>query len=269
VLAVLGRDRVYRAGDAALGCLGRQRRDPDHQRRYVKADLTQLSSALRRVLTVAVNDSSASRRRSPDSDRSADYEAQVRQPRPASSARRPPDNLANQIELQYATIAQAEAQQASALAKTSKPSGAGAAKTLTQTEAGTRQSLNRPPQPMPAPRPIAGEPGLIAAQPISSKLSAPGKAACGDCRAPSGAGRGQAQARLTKITPRRRRRRASGSPAWRLRQHRSNLIAVVRCHVYVIANYKETAAHARQAGQPVDVVVDTFSKRNCVAASRA
>jgi membrane fusion protein (multidrug efflux system) len=54
------------------------------------------------------------------------------------------DNLANQVELQYATIAQAEAQRASALAlQTEAQQEQERQQSLTRTEAGTRQKFEQ------------------------------------------------------------------------------------------------------------------------------
>ncbi|MDU0959479.1 MAG: biotin/lipoyl-binding protein, partial [Bradyrhizobium sp.] len=84
---------------------------------YVRADLTQLSSRVAgEVLKVAVSD--FQRVKAGDlliQIDPADYEAQVSQAEATvEAAQAALDNLSNQIELQYATIAQAEAQQVSA-----------------------------------------------------------------------------------------------------------------------------------------------------------
>jgi membrane fusion protein (multidrug efflux system) len=87
---------------------------------YVRAELTKLSSRVAgEVLTVAVND--FQRVKAGDllvQIDPADYEAQVAQAEAGvAAAQAALDNLANQVELQYATIAQAEAQQVSAAAQ--------------------------------------------------------------------------------------------------------------------------------------------------------
>src|SRR6202166_3307263 len=87
---------------------------------YVRAELTRLSSRVAgEVLTVAAND--FQRVKAGDllvQIDPADYEAQVAQAEAAvAGAQAALDNLANQVELQYATIAQAEAQQVSAAAE--------------------------------------------------------------------------------------------------------------------------------------------------------
>ena len=83
---------------------------------YVQGRLTRLSSRVAgEVLVVAVND--YQRVKAGDllvQIDPADYEAQVAQAEAGvAAAQAALDNLANQVELQYATIAQGEAQQAS------------------------------------------------------------------------------------------------------------------------------------------------------------
>jgi len=87
---------------------------------YIRADNTRLSSRVAgEVLVVAVSD--FQRVKAGDllvQIDPADYEAQVAQAEAGvAGAQAAFDNLANQIELQYATIAQAEAQRASAQAR--------------------------------------------------------------------------------------------------------------------------------------------------------
>jgi membrane fusion protein, multidrug efflux system len=84
---------------------------------YVRSDLTHLSSRIAgEVLVVAVSD--YQRVRAGDllvQVDPADYEAQVAQADAAvGAAQAALDNLANQVELQYATIAQGEAERVSA-----------------------------------------------------------------------------------------------------------------------------------------------------------
>src|SRR6202040_956548 len=87
---------------------------------YIKAELTRLSSRVAgEVLTVAVRDFQHVKagdllvQIDP-----ADYQAQVDQAEAGvAAAQAALDNLANQVELQYATIAQAEAQLVSAQAQ--------------------------------------------------------------------------------------------------------------------------------------------------------
>src|SRR6202035_520613 len=114
---------------------------------FVRADLTRLSSRVAgEILTVAVNDSQ--RVKSGDllvQIDPADYDAQVAQAEAGVAAAQAAfDNLANQVELQYATIAQAEAQLVSAQAQEVEArQEQERQQSLTQTEAGTRQKLEQ------------------------------------------------------------------------------------------------------------------------------
>src|SRR5260221_2678667 len=114
---------------------------------YVRAELTRLSSRVAgEILTVAAND--FQRVKSGDlliQIDPADYHAQVAQAEAGvTGAQAALDNLANQVELQYATIAQAEAQQVSALAQEVETrQEQERQQSLTQTEAGTRQKLEQ------------------------------------------------------------------------------------------------------------------------------
>ena len=114
---------------------------------YIRAELTQLSSRVAgEVLKVAVDD--YQRVKAGDlliQIDPADYEAQVAQAEAGvAAAQAALDNLANQVELQYATIAQAEAQQVSALAQEVETrQEQDRQQSLTQTEAGTRQKLEQ------------------------------------------------------------------------------------------------------------------------------
>src|ERR1700749_1066934 len=110
---------------------------------YVRADVTTLSSRVSgEVLTVAVSDFQHVKagqlliQIDP-----ADYQAQVAQAEASvAAAQAALDNLANQVELQYATIAQAEAQLLSATAQQVEArQEQERQQSLTQTEAGTRQ----------------------------------------------------------------------------------------------------------------------------------
>ena len=96
---------------------------------YVRAELTRLSSRVAgEVITVAVQD--FQRVKAGDllvQIDPADYAAQVAQAEAGvAAAQAALDNLSNQVELQYATIAQAEAQLVSAAAHEVEASGAGA-----------------------------------------------------------------------------------------------------------------------------------------------
>src|ERR1700722_1679970 len=114
---------------------------------YVKADVTRLSSRVAgEVLTVAVDD--FQRVKAGDllvQIDPADYEAQVALAQAGVDAAQAAfDNLANQVELQYATIAQAEAQQVSAPAQEVEThEEQDRQQSLSQTDAGTRQKLEQ------------------------------------------------------------------------------------------------------------------------------
>src|SRR6202021_1995204 len=114
---------------------------------YVRAETTRLSSRVAgEVLTVAVQD--FQRVKAGDllvQIDPADYQAQVAQAEAGvAGAQAAFDNLANQIELQYATIAQGEAQQVSAQAQEVEArQEQERQQSLTQTEAGTRQKLEQ------------------------------------------------------------------------------------------------------------------------------
>src|SRR5712691_8748828 len=114
---------------------------------YVRAELTRLSSRVAgEVLTVAAKD--FQRVKAGDllvQIDPADYEAQVAQAEAGvAGAQAALDNLDNQVELQYATIAQAEAQRLSALAREVEArQEQERQQSLTQTEAGTRQKLEQ------------------------------------------------------------------------------------------------------------------------------
>jgi membrane fusion protein (multidrug efflux system) len=235
---------------------------------YIKADLTQLSSRVAgEVLTVAVND--FQRVKAGDlliQIDPADYQAQVAQAQAGVvGAQAALDNLANQIELQYATIAQAEAQQASALAQDVEArQEQERQQSLTQTESGTRQKLEQATAAYArAQADVRASRALIAAQRHQLEvLSGTRQQRAADLQ---GAKAALAAARLklgyTKITA-----PFDGVVGQRQVQPNdyvnigSNLIAVVPLpNVYVIANYKETQLTRVRPGQPVDVTVDTFS----------
>lgn len=114
---------------------------------YVRAEVTQLSSRVAgEVTTVAVGD--YQRVKAGDllvQIDPADYEAQAAQAEAAVlGAQAALDNLGSQIELQYATIAQSEAQQTSALAaEVEARQEQERQQSLTSTELGTRQKLEQ------------------------------------------------------------------------------------------------------------------------------
>jgi membrane fusion protein (multidrug efflux system) len=114
---------------------------------YIRAELTRLSSRVAgEVLSVAAND--FQRVKAGDllvQIDPADYEAQVAQAEAGvAGAQAALDNLDNQVELQYATIAQGEAQRLSALAREVEArQEQERQQTLSQTESGTRQKLEQ------------------------------------------------------------------------------------------------------------------------------
>jgi membrane fusion protein (multidrug efflux system) len=127
---------------------------------YVRAEVAQLSSRVAgEVKTVAVSD--YQRVKAGDllvEIDPADYEAQVAQAEASvAGAQAALDNLANQVELQYATIAQSEAQRASAeAAQTEAQQEYERQHGLLQSPAFTRQRQNRPPLPLPRQMPMSG-----------------------------------------------------------------------------------------------------------------
>jgi membrane fusion protein, multidrug efflux system len=235
---------------------------------YVKADLTQLSSRVAgEVLTVAVKD--FQRVKAGDllvQIDPADYEAQVAQAEAGvAGAKAALDNLANQVELQYATIAQAEAQQASTVAQEIEArQEEQRQQSLTQTEAGTRQKLEQATAAYASAQAnVRASRALIAAQRHQLEvLSGTKLQRAADLQAAK-AMLAAAKLKLgyTKVVA-----PFDGVVGGRQVQPNdyvnigSNLIAVVPLpNVYVIANYKETQLTHVRPGQPVDVTVDTFS----------
>jgi membrane fusion protein (multidrug efflux system) len=234
---------------------------------YVKADLTRLSSRVAgEVLTVTVDD--FQRVKAGDlliQIDPADYQAQVAQAEAGVAAAQAAfDNLANQIELQYATIAQAEAQQVSALAQEVETrQEQERQQSLSQTDAGTRQKLEQATAGYARAQADArASRAVIAAQRHQLEvLSGTKKERAADIAAAK-ATLAAAQLRLgyTRITA-----PFDGVVGERQVQPNdyvnsgSNLIAVVPLpQVYVIANYKETQLTRVRPGQPVDVTVDSF-----------
>jgi membrane fusion protein (multidrug efflux system) len=236
---------------------------------YVRADLTRLSSRVAgEVLTVAVDDF----QRVKVGDLliqidPADYEAQVAQAEAGvTGAQAALDNLANQVELQYATIAQAEAQQVSAAAQEVEArQEQERQQSLTQTEAGTRQKLEQAIAAYArAGADVRASRAFIAAQKHQLEvLSGTKKQRAADLE---GAKATLTAAKLklgyTKIV-------APFNGVTGERQVQAgdyvnigtNLINVVPLpNVYVIANYKETQLTRVKPGQPVDLTVDSFAQ---------
>ncbi|WFU56116.1 HlyD family secretion protein [Bradyrhizobium pachyrhizi] len=235
---------------------------------YVRAELTQLSSRVSgEVLTVAVSD--FQRVRAGDllvQIDPADYQAQVAQAEAGVvGAQAVLDNLNNQVELQYATIAQAEAARLSAEAQqTLARQEEERQQSLSQTDAGTRQRLEQATASYAkAEADVRASRAVIAAQRHQLEvLQGTKKQRAADLDAAKAL---LASAKLklgyTKIVA-----PFDGVTGERQVQPGdyvnigANLINVVPLpNVYVIANYKETQLTNVKPGQPVEVTVDTFA----------
>lgn len=236
---------------------------------YVRAELTRLASRVSgEVLTVAVTD--FQRVKAGDlliQIDPADYEAQVEQSEAAvAAAQAVLDNLANQIELQYATIAQAEASRLSAEAlEVEARQEQERQQSLTQTEAGTRQRLEQAVAGLAkAQADVRASRAVIAAQQHQLEvLQGTKKQRAADLDATK-ATLASAKLKLgyTKITA-----PFDGVVGERQVQPGdyvnigTNLINVVPLpKVYVIANYKETQLTHVAPGQPVEITVDSFPR---------
>jgi membrane fusion protein, multidrug efflux system len=234
---------------------------------YVRAELTRLSSRVAgEVLTVAVKD--FQRVKAGDlliQIDPADYQAQVDQAEAGvAAAQAALDNLANQVELQYATIAQGEAQRVSAEAREVE---AGEEKdrqeTLSKTDAGTHQKLEQAVADYArAQADVRASRAVIAGQRHQLEvLSGTKKQRAADLDAAKAT---LAAAKL-KLGYARIAAPFDGVTGERQVQPGdyvnigTNLINVVPLpNVYVIANYKETQLTHVKPGQPVDVTVDSF-----------
>jgi membrane fusion protein (multidrug efflux system) len=234
---------------------------------YVRAEMTRLSSRVAgEVLTVAAND--VQRVKAGDlliQIDPADYQAQVAQADAAvAAAQAALDNLSNQVELQYATIAQAEAAQVSAAAEEVQArQEQERQQSLSQTEAGTRQKFEQATAAYAkAQADVRASRAVIAAQKHQMEvLAGTKKQRAADVL---GAQAALSAARLklgyTKIVA-----PFDGVVGERQVQPGdyvnigSSLINVVPLpNVYVIANYKETQLTRVKPGQPVDITVDSF-----------
>lgn len=234
---------------------------------YVRAELTRLSSRVAgEVLTVAVND--FQRVKAGDlliQIDPADYQAQVAQAEASvAAAQAALENLSNQVELQYATIAQAEAAQVSAAAEEVQArQEQERQQSLSQTEAGTRQKFEQATAAYAkAQADVRASRAVIAAQKHQMEvLAGTKKQRAADVL---GAQAALAAAKLklgyTKIVA-----PFDGVVGERQVQPGdyvnigSNLINVVPLpNVYVIANYKETQLTRVKPGQGVDITVDSF-----------
>jgi membrane fusion protein (multidrug efflux system) len=234
---------------------------------YVRAEMTRLSSRVAgEILTVAAND--FQRVKAGDlliQIDPADYQAQVAQAEASvAAAQAALDNLSNQVELQYATIAQAEAQQVSAAAQeVEAKQEQERQQSLSQTESGTRQKFEQATAAYAkAQADVRASRAVIAAQKHQMEvLAGTKKQRAADVL---GAQAALASAKLklgyTKIVA-----PFDGVVGERQVQPGdyvnigSNLINVVPLpNVYVIANYKETQLTRVKPGQPVDITVDSF-----------
>jgi membrane fusion protein (multidrug efflux system) len=234
---------------------------------YVKADTTRLSSRVAgEVLTVAAND--FQRVKAGDllvQIDPADYEAQVAQAEAGvAGAQAALDNLNNQVELQYATIAQSEAQLVSAQAQDVEArQEQERQQSLEHTEAGTRQKLEQAVAAYArAEADVRASRAVIAEQHHQLEvLAGTKKQRAADLL---GAKAALTAARL-KLGYTRIVAPFDGVVGEREVQPNdyvnigTNLINVVPLpDVYVIANYKETQLTLVKPGQPVEVSVDSF-----------
>jgi len=234
---------------------------------YIRADMTRLSSRVAgEVLTVAVEDF----QRVKKGDLlvqidPADYEAQVAQADAGViGAQAALDNLANQVELQYATIAQAEAARLSAEAlEVQAREEQERQQSLSQTDAGTRQRLEQATASYAkAQADVRASRAVIAAQKHQLEvLQGTRKQRAADLEAAK-ATLTAAKLRLgyTKVVA------PFDGVSGERQVHPgdyvnigTNLVNVVPLpNVYVIANYKETQLTRVKPGQAVEVTVDTF-----------
>jgi membrane fusion protein, multidrug efflux system len=234
---------------------------------YIRAEITRLSTRVAgAVQAVTVDDFQHVRagellvRIDP-----ADYEAQVAQAKAAvAGAKAALDNLANQIELQYATIAQATAQRASALAlELEARQEQERQASLEHTDAGTRQRLEQAVAAYAkAQADVKASAAVIAEQQHQLEVLAGNKQQRAADVLAAQAALDAANLRLgyTKIF-------APFDGVVGERQIQvgdyvnigSSLLNVVPLpNVYVLANYKETQLTRVLPGQPVLISVDTF-----------
>ncbi|MBJ7406703.1 MAG: HlyD family secretion protein [Bradyrhizobium sp.] len=236
---------------------------------YVRAELTRLSSRVSgEVLSVGVTD--FQRVKAGDlliQIDPADYEAQVAQAEAAvTAAQAALDNLANQIELQYATIAQAQAARLSAEAmEVEARQEQQRQQSLSQTESGTRQRLEQAVAAYAkAQADVRASRAVIAAQQHQLEvLQGTRKQRAADVEAAKATLAGtKLKLGYTKITA-----PFDGVVGERQVQPGdyvnigTNLINVVPLpKVYVIANYKETQLTHVAPGQPVEITIDSFPR---------
>ncbi len=236
---------------------------------YVRAELTRLSSRVSgEVLTVAVKDFQHVKagdllvQIDP-----ADYEAQVAQAEAGvAAAQAALDNLNNQVELQYATIAQAEAAQVSAAAlEVEARQEQERQQSLSQTDAGTRQRLEQATAAYAkAQADVRASRAVVAAQRHQLEvLQGTKKQRAADLDA----AKAQLTAAKLKLGYTKIVAPFDGVVGERQVQPGdyvnigTNLINVVPLpNVYVIANYKETQLTRVRPGQPVEITVDSFPR---------
>jgi membrane fusion protein (multidrug efflux system) len=237
---------------------------------YVRSDISQLSSRVAgEVTTVTAHDYQRVKagellvQIDP-----ADYEAQVAQAEAAvTGAQAALDNLANQVELQYATIAQSEAQRTSAEAvQIETQQELDRQQSLTLTASGTRQRLEQATAALAkAQADVHASRALIAAQRHQLEvLAGTKKQRAADVLAAQAALKA-AHLKLgytSIVAP------FDGIVGARQVQPGdyvnigSNLFNVVPLpNVYVIANYKETQLTRVKPGQPVEITIDTFPRQ--------
>ena len=237
---------------------------------YVRADLTRLSSRVAgEVLKVTFQDFQRVKagelliQIDP-----ADYQAQVDQAAAAVvGAQATLDNLSNQVELQYATIAQAEAARASAEAlEIEAQQEQQRQQSLSQTDAGTRQRFEQATAGYAkAQADVKASRAVIAAQRHQLEvLQGMKKQRAAEVEAAKAT---LAAAKL-KLGYTRVVAPFDGVTGERQVQPGdyvnigTNLVNVVPLpNVYVIANYKETQLTHVEPGQPVEVTVDSFPKQ--------
>ncbi len=236
---------------------------------YVRSELTRLSSRVAgAVLTVAVTD--FQRVKAGDllvQIDPADYQAQVAQADAAvAAAQAALDNLANQVELQYATIAQVEAARLSAEAlEVEAKQEQERQQSLTQTEAGTRQRLEQAVAGYAkAQADVRASRAVIAAQRHQLEvLQGTRKQRAADLEA-SKAALASAKLKLGYTTISAPFDGVVGERQVQPGDYvniGTNLINVVPLpNVYVVANYKETQLTHVKPGQPVDITVDSFPR---------
>jgi membrane fusion protein, multidrug efflux system len=234
---------------------------------YIRAEISKLSSRVAgEVLKVAVTDFQRVKagellvQIDP-----ADYEAQVAQAvATVEGAQATLDNLSNQIELQYATIAQAEASQVAAAAEDVEAhQEQERQQSLSQTEAGTRQKFEQATAAYAkAEADLRASRAVIAAQRHQLEVLQGTKKQRAAEIAGAKAQLAAARLRLGYTT--------ISAPFDGVVSERqvqpgdyvnigSNLIDVVPLpRVYVIANYKETQLTHVLPDQPVEVTVDSF-----------